>query len=145
VSQVPTCFKNFHEPGPFQDYLEDAIRFVSEPANLPPTDSQSAASFKPHLSPYLLEQVKTQACRGAIRFGEPLNRLACAQMIHTLQECKQSFRCAHGRVLVKPVCFLPPHEEQKQTIQPERTENPDIIEFYKHLAQVKMVFQKRKC
>lgn len=44
-----------------------------------------------------LNVVKSQACHGAIRFGDKLSLLQCEDLIRKLLKCKVPFRCAHSR------------------------------------------------
>ncbi|XP_046918880.1 DNA mismatch repair protein Mlh3-like [Dermatophagoides farinae] len=101
ITNVPVCFgRNFHYPGLFQDFLIDALRYFDSQQQ---SNSQSSTG---HMTPFLVEQIRTQACRGAIRFNEPLSRYECDEMIRALTTCRSSFRCAHGRVLVKPLLYI---------------------------------------
>lgn len=56
--------------------------------------------------------MRTQACRGAIRFNEFLNYQECSELIKALTNCKCRFRCAHGRVSVKPLLYLQCNNQQ---------------------------------
>ena len=48
--------------------------------------------------PYeLLEELKSLACHGAIKFGKPLSRDMMCDLLGQLKECKFPFICAHGR------------------------------------------------
>lgn len=60
--------------------------------------------------------MRTQACRGAIRFNESLNYQDCSELIKTLTNCKCRFRCAHGRISVKPLLYLHNDNHKEQTI-----------------------------
>ena len=90
-----------------------------------------------------MEQLKTQACRGSIRFGETISPKACVQMIHALTGCQQSFRCAHGRILVKPVVYMPtkedirnkpPNEKGRDDYIPNTNQAAIAEEFYRLFA-----------
>ncbi len=108
VQQVPSCFRCYLEPELFDQFINDSVEFFSNTENLLPANGTIP---RPKLAPFLLEQLKTQACRGSIRFGELLSPDACLQMLNSLARCQQPFRCAHGRVHVKPICYLPTAEE----------------------------------
>ena len=43
------------------------------------------------------EELKTEACRGAIKFGDAVSRDTALQMIGQLVKCEFPFACAHGR------------------------------------------------
>lgn len=44
-----------------------------------------------------LDSIKTQACHGAIRFGDKLRLEECEHLINSLLDCKVPFKCAHSR------------------------------------------------
>lgn len=44
-----------------------------------------------------LDAIKSQACHGAIRFGDKLTIDQCQELMERLLECKLPFRCAHSR------------------------------------------------
>lgn len=50
-----------------------------------------------------LEEVKSLACHGAIRFGDKLTHLQCRKLITSVLKCKSPYRCAHLR---PSVCIL---------------------------------------
>lgn len=50
-----------------------------------------------------LDLIKSQACHGAIRFGDKLTLEQCHDLIDRLLKCKIPFRCAHSR---QGVCVL---------------------------------------
>lgn len=129
---MPSCFRSYLDPELFDQFLNDSIEFLSKPENL---IFANGTVPRPKMSPFLVEQLKTQACRGSIRFGEELSRSACSQMLNTLSHCQQSFRCAHGRVHVKPICYLPTTEEvltgNGQKMEDENRIQNMIAEFKK--------------
>ena len=129
---MPSCFRFYLEPELFDQFINDSIKFLSNAENLLPANSTFP---RPKLAPFLLEQLKTQACRGSIRFGETLSPDACSQMLNSLAHCQQPFRCAHGRVHVRPICYLPTAEEIA-------TDNYYETEERKPLQNVITEFQK---
>lgn len=44
-----------------------------------------------------LDIIKSQACHGAIRFGDKLTIDQCQELMENLLQCKVPFRCAHSR------------------------------------------------
>ena len=52
----------------------------------------------------ILDHLATQACRGAIMFGQPLPLDRCKQLLEDLAQCKAPFQCAHGRPSVAVLC-----------------------------------------
>lgn len=49
------------------------------------------------LPPVDLDSIKSRACHGAIRFGDPLTLDQCHELIEKLLNCKIPFKCAHSR------------------------------------------------
>lgn len=47
--------------------------------------------------------ISTEACRGAIKFGDPLTKAECSNLINKLCECDLPFQCAHGRPTIQPL------------------------------------------
>lgn len=53
--------------------------------------------------PENLDEIKSQACHGAIRFGDSLTLIDCQELIKRLLQCKIPYKCAHSRC---GVCVL---------------------------------------
>ena len=51
----------------------------------------------------LIEVIKMEACRGAVKFGDELRAEECQSIIKNLEKCKLPFQCAHGRPTVLPL------------------------------------------
>lgn len=74
-----------------------------------------------------LDVIKSQACHGAIRFGDKLTVDKCQQLIKRLLKCKVPFRCAHSRCGVSvlesldKILFL---EKMREKQRNQITENP---------------------
>ncbi|XP_067939925.1 DNA mismatch repair protein Mlh3-like [Watersipora subatra] len=51
----------------------------------------------------LQDVINSQACRGAIKFGDELNQTQCSALISCLSRCKLPFQCAHGRPSAVPI------------------------------------------
>ncbi|KAJ2947664.1 hypothetical protein O0L34_g17468 [Tuta absoluta] len=45
----------------------------------------------------IMDLVFSEACRYAIKFGDPLSHKECENLLNSLSECKVPFQCAHGR------------------------------------------------
>lgn len=45
-----------------------------------------------------IEELKTQACRGAVKFGDKLTLDQCKTLIYRLLKCRMPFLCAHSRL-----------------------------------------------
>lgn len=54
-------------------------------------------------SPLCFALVYTQACRGAIKFGDMLTLPQCRDILSKLTQCKLPFQCAHGRPTMLPL------------------------------------------
>ncbi|CEM39638.1 unnamed protein product [Vitrella brassicaformis CCMP3155] len=52
------------------------------------------------------KQLVYQACRRAIKFGDPLTDLQQADLLTRIKQCKYPFQCAHGRPTVYPLFTL---------------------------------------
>ncbi|XP_050734714.1 DNA mismatch repair protein Mlh3-like [Eriocheir sinensis] len=48
----------------------------------------------------------SNACRGAIKFGDELSREQCQDLISSLYSCQLPFQCAHGRPSIVPLVNL---------------------------------------
>ncbi|XP_063428250.1 DNA mismatch repair protein Mlh3-like [Mytilus trossulus] len=69
----------------------------------------------------------SQACHGAIKFGDPLTLPECEELLKSLSKCKLPFQCAHGRPSVVPLIQLGDrHQERKR---------PNLWKVAKHLQQ----------
>ncbi|XP_022107855.1 DNA mismatch repair protein Mlh3-like isoform X2 [Acanthaster planci] len=71
-----------------EEYLQELQRTAGASAVLPKT---------------ITNILKSQACHGAIKFGEPLNHCECSSLISQLSQCDLPFQCAHGRPSVIPL------------------------------------------
>ncbi|XP_068246029.1 uncharacterized protein [Palaemon carinicauda] len=47
--------------------------------------------------------MNSQACRGAVKFGDELTLSECQELIDSLCSCQLPFQCAHGRPSIVPV------------------------------------------
>ncbi|KFM75627.1 DNA mismatch repair protein Mlh3, partial [Stegodyphus mimosarum] len=47
--------------------------------------------------------LNSQACRGAVKFGDPLSLSQCENLLNSLSNCKLPFQCAHGRPSIAPI------------------------------------------
>ncbi|KAG8194296.1 hypothetical protein JTE90_004527 [Oedothorax gibbosus] len=50
--------------------------------------------------------LNSQACRGAVKFGDPLNLTQCQDLVADLAHCNLPFQCAHGRPSIAPILDL---------------------------------------
>ena len=56
--------------------------------------------------------MNSRACKGAIKFGDFLERRRCAKLLAELSQCKNPFACAHGRPTIFPLVDLKDVEEE---------------------------------
>ncbi|XP_047500098.1 DNA mismatch repair protein Mlh3-like [Penaeus chinensis] len=54
----------------------------------------------------LMNVLCSQACRGAIKFGDELSYNECENLVKSLSSCALPFQCAHGRPSIVPVVNL---------------------------------------
>lgn len=54
----------------------------------------------------IFQVISSQACHGAVKFGEPLGVNECQQLVMNLSKCQLPFQCAHGRPSVIPLADL---------------------------------------
>ncbi|XP_032219608.2 DNA mismatch repair protein Mlh3 isoform X2 [Nematostella vectensis] len=66
----------------------------------------SACGVTPGIPKTILRVLSSQACHGAIKFGEPLAVAECEQLIQDLASCNLPFQCAHGRPSTVPLIDL---------------------------------------
>jgi DNA mismatch repair protein MLH3 len=48
----------------------------------------------------------SEACRGAIKFGDKLDSSKCKLILNQLNDCRMPFFCAHGRPTTAPLTNL---------------------------------------
>ncbi|XP_060069042.1 serine-rich adhesin for platelets-like [Ylistrum balloti] len=69
----------------------------------------------------------SQACHGAIKFGDQLSLEECEELLHSLAKCDLPFQCAHGRPSIMPLLEL-------DKLQPSpKTTKPNLWKISKHL------------
>lgn len=96
ISQIPTCLKDSLNVETIVEIIKEAVVLIED---------INCKHIK--LTPKLLEKLQSQACHGAIRFGDSLKLHDCKTLITALSKCKQCFQCAHGRPSFAPLLFLP--------------------------------------
>ncbi|VDI36522.1 DNA mismatch repair protein MLH3 [Mytilus galloprovincialis] len=69
----------------------------------------------------------SQACHGAIKFGDPLTLHECEELLKSLTKCKLPFQCAHGRPSVVPLIQLGDRNQERK--------RPNLWKVAKHLQQ----------
>ncbi|XP_013398095.1 uncharacterized protein LOC106164657 [Lingula anatina] len=102
-SKVPACFvsKEVSElkrkrTSVLVDLLES---LVTEQLQL----LQSTSGGSRRLPRVIHQVLCSQACHGAIKFGDPLTLEECNQVVQQLSKCDLPFQCAHGRPSIMPL------------------------------------------
>ncbi|XP_041351315.1 uncharacterized protein LOC121370257 [Gigantopelta aegis] len=72
----------------------------------------------------------SQACHGAVKFGDALTFDQCVQLIENLSTCSLPFQCAHGRPSVTPLIDL---DHLKSKLTPERIRRPSLWKISRNL------------
>ncbi len=107
VNRSPTCFlqreaselKN-NRPSPLAQLLTLTLKEIADTLR----ETKGAANF---LLPKTVSDVlNSQACRGAVKFGDGLSAAVCKRLLAQLSKCNAPFQCAHGRPSVAPVARL---------------------------------------
>ncbi|XP_046555149.1 uncharacterized protein LOC124264450 [Haliotis rubra] len=73
----------------------------------------------------------SQACHGAIKFGDSLTLSQCRELLESLAECNLPFQCAHGRPSVMPLLSL---QQLHAKVPPEKTKRPSLWKISRHLS-----------
>ncbi|XP_061173083.1 DNA mismatch repair protein Mlh3-like [Saccostrea echinata] len=64
---------------------------------------KSTKGAKDHMPLTIHKLLCGLACRGAIKFGDPLSKEECMNLLVSLAQCHLPFQCAHGRPSVMPL------------------------------------------
>ncbi|XP_038677585.1 DNA mismatch repair protein Mlh3-like [Scyliorhinus canicula] len=75
---------------------------------------QSTGGFQGMLSRTVLKVLSSQACHGAVKFGDGLSLEECRSLIESLASCDLPFQCAHGRPSILPLADLDHLEMEKE-------------------------------
>lgn len=67
---------------------------------------QNIALIQLQIPPTIHFILQSEACHGAIKFGDTLSLQECQGLISELVLCKYPFQCAHGRPSVATLCTL---------------------------------------
>ena len=95
ITDMPSCLSSLHTS--MQVELCQAL--LMELSNI-----ILSKSTLPAFPRAIMDHLATQACRGAIMFGQPLTQSRCSQLITDLALCDLPFQCAHGRPSVAVMC-----------------------------------------
>ncbi|XP_072895224.1 DNA mismatch repair protein Mlh3 isoform X1 [Hemitrygon akajei] len=106
IRKVPACFiereateiRRGRQPVTqviLQEFLREQIEVL-----------QSTGGFQGVLSRTVLKVLSSQACHGAVKFGDTLSVDECRSLIDSLASCHLPFQCAHGRPSMHPLADL---------------------------------------
>ncbi|XP_069771966.1 DNA mismatch repair protein Mlh3 [Narcine bancroftii] len=106
IRKVPACFvereatevRRGRQPvtqNILQEFLREQIEVL-----------QYTGRFQGLLSRTMLKVLSSQACHGAVKFGDKLSLEECRSLIDSLSSCHLPFQCAHGRPSMLPLADL---------------------------------------
>ncbi|KAI8488766.1 DNA mismatch repair protein [Branchiostoma belcheri] len=116
VSSLPCCVVereyNERKRGRLAVAVELVESLIKEKLELLKTTDGAGATL-----PHTLHRIlNSQACHGAIKFGDPLEEADCADLIRCLSRCNLPFQCAHGRPSLIPIIDLTsPIQKEEQS------------------------------
>lgn len=90
-----------------QDYLREHIELL-----------RSTGRVRGILPLTVHNVLASQACHGAIKFNDVLNKEECCSLVSSLSSCRLPFQCAHGRPSIVPLADLHHLEEQQDIPKP---------------------------
>ncbi|CAL1272605.1 unnamed protein product [Larinioides sclopetarius] len=105
VSSLPSCLVNQTNNQPRKRISEAAAlveKIIKEWLNSVMQTRSTSAVLPKTLNAVL----NSQACRGAVKFGDPLDLSQCELLLDALSTCKLPFQCAHGRPSIAPILDL---------------------------------------
>ncbi|XP_048456304.1 DNA mismatch repair protein Mlh3-like isoform X1 [Rhincodon typus] len=106
IKKVPACFieKEANEVRRGRHPVTQTIlkEFLQEQIEM----FQSTGGFQGVLSRTVLKVLSSQACHGAVKFGDVLNVEECKSLMDSLAGCDLPFQCAHGRPSILPLVDL---------------------------------------
>uniref|UniRef100_UPI00358EA5CE DNA mismatch repair protein Mlh3-like isoform X1 n=1 Tax=Myxine glutinosa TaxID=7769 RepID=UPI00358EA5CE len=106
VSRVPSCFveqkaseARHGRPTEVKSMIEELIKEEIELLQ----ETNGAVGTLPRS---IIRSLNSQACHGAVKFGDKLTRKQCTVLLRSLAACKLPFQCAHGRPSMTPLADL---------------------------------------
>ncbi|XP_067848300.1 DNA mismatch repair protein Mlh3 [Heptranchias perlo] len=126
VRKVPACFiereaieiRRGRQPV-IQSILEEFLREQIEVL-------QSTGGVQGVLSRTVLKVLSSQACHGAVKFGDGLSVEECGSLMESLASCDLPFQCAHGRPSMLPLADLDHLDTDKEVHH-----KPDLQKLWK--------------
>ncbi|XP_078419513.1 DNA mismatch repair protein Mlh3 [Cetorhinus maximus] len=132
VKKVPACFieKEANEIRRGRQPVTQTIlkEFLQEQIEV----LQSTGGFHGMLSRTVLKVLSSQACHGAVKFGDGLSVEECRSLMESLASCDLPFQCAHGRPSILPLADLDHLEMEKKVHR-----RPNLQKLHK-LCQVRL-------
>ncbi|XP_044263652.1 DNA mismatch repair protein MLH3-like isoform X2 [Tribolium madens] len=100
IYKVPLCLYNKSKKG--VDIVLLTQTLIKEIVDLLKDNNEIIVN-----TPSLIQNiVNSEACRGAIKFGDSLTKNECFVHLKNLGYCKLPFQCAHGRPTLTPLIYL---------------------------------------
>uniref|UniRef100_A0A8C4N9D4 MutL homolog 3 n=1 Tax=Eptatretus burgeri TaxID=7764 RepID=A0A8C4N9D4_EPTBU len=100
VSRVPSCFVE-QKASEARHGRPTEIKSMIEVSLLQETNGAMGT-----LPRTIIRSLNSQACHGAVKFGDKLTRKECTVLLQSLAACKLPFQCAHGRPSMMPLADL---------------------------------------
>ncbi|XP_073795106.1 DNA mismatch repair protein Mlh3 isoform X6 [Danio rerio] len=111
LESLPACFIEKESTelrrGRRSDYLREHIELL-----------RSTGRVRGILPLTVHNVLASQACHGAIKFNDVLNKEECCSLVSSLSSCRLPFQCAHGRPSIVPLADLHHLEEQQDIPKP---------------------------
>ncbi|GFV32168.1 DNA mismatch repair protein Mlh3 [Trichonephila clavipes] len=102
VSSLPLCLFN-KENNQLKKRLSETVMLVEKIIKEWLDSLMQTRSISSVLPKTLSAVLNSQACRGAVKFGDPLDLSQCEHLLTALSKCKLPFQCAHGRPSIAPI------------------------------------------
>jgi DNA mismatch repair protein MLH3 len=92
--------------------------------------------------PAFMRVLASQACHGAIRFGDELTRSQCETLLANLANTTAPFQCAHGRPSVAPLLDITALTANKAKLS-ERRQNQTVSKLTNMLSKAGLFTVKK--
>ncbi|XP_068110615.1 DNA mismatch repair protein Mlh3 isoform X2 [Hyperolius riggenbachi] len=106
VSEIPICFVDKRPKESNHRRATIAKKLVEEFLQEEMQLLQSSGVAHGILPGTVLKALASQACHGAVKFGDPLSVEECCHLVRSLARCALPFQCAHGRPSILPLVDL---------------------------------------
>ncbi|XP_069680721.1 uncharacterized protein [Periplaneta americana] len=119
ITSVPTCLmaremreRQGRNNSVLQRFLESMVREQVE-------SIMTTRGVGTRVPSIIKSVVSSEACRGAIKFGDALFPEECEVLLQSLATCQVPFQCAHGRPVLTPVVDLQSHQMPQPRVRPK--------------------------